>query len=248
MTVAASGTTGRLFGVGVGPGDPELLTVKATRVLAGCAVIAHFAARRRQGNAWTTVQTFVRPDQTVLRLEYPLTTEATDRDEYERCIAGFYDCAAQDIAAHLDAGSAVAVVCEGDPFFYGSFMYLHNRLSEQYDTEIVPGVASFLAGAAVLGAPLVCGTEVFTTLSGGLGEDELVARLLGGDAVVVMKLGRNLDKVRRAVERAGLLERAWYVERATMANEHVVPLAGADAERAPYFSMVVVPSATATAR
>jgi precorrin-2 C(20)-methyltransferase len=239
---------GRCYGIGVGPGDPELVTLKAARVIDVCEVIAYFRAVRRESNARRVAAGLLRADHVELELVYPVTTEAVAPDVYETLLIDFYDESSKRIAELLDAGTDVGVLCEGDPFFYGSFMYLHNRLSEQYDTEIVPGVASFLAGAAVLGAPLVCGTEVFTTLSGGLGEDELVARLLGGDAVVVMKLGRNLDKVRRAVERAGLLERAWYVERATMANEHVVPLAGADAERAPYFSMVVVPSATATAR
>jgi precorrin-2 C(20)-methyltransferase len=241
MTVAASGTTGRLFGVGVGPGDPELLTVKATRVLAGCTVIAHFAARRRQGNAWTTVQTFVRPDQTVLRLEYPLTTEATDRDEYERCIAGFYDCAAQDIAAHLDAGSAVAVVCEGDPFFYGSYMHLHHRLCDRYDTEVVPGITSLSAACAAAGTPLVSMRETLTVLPGVLPAETLAETLAAADAAVVMKVGRHLDAVRRALTAAGRAGDAIYVERASCTEERVLPVEETDGLDAPYFSLVLVP-------
>jgi precorrin-2 C(20)-methyltransferase len=146
---------GHLYGVGVGPGDPELLTLNARRVLGACPVIAHFAARHHRGNAWSIVAGFIDGGQTVLRLEYPVTTEPIDRAEYERLIGDFYTATADTIAALLDGGDDVAILCEGDPFFYGSYMHLHHRLSRTYPTTVVPGVTSLSAACAVAGTPLV---------------------------------------------------------------------------------------------
>ncbi len=241
-------TPGRCFGVGVGPGDPELMTLKAARLIDACPVVAYFHAVGRESNARRVAAGRLRADHLEVPLVYPVTTEPVAADEYETLLIDFYDESAKRLAEHLDAGADVAVLCEGDPFFYGSFMYVHNRLRERYNAEVVPGVASVLAAGAVLGAPLACGTEVLRVLSGVLAEDDLVAQLRGGGPVVVMKLGRNLPKVRRAIERAGLLDRAHNVERVTMTDERVLPLADARDVRAPYFSMVVVPSAAAPRR
>jgi precorrin-2/cobalt-factor-2 C20-methyltransferase len=239
--VAGDGRAGRLFGVGVGPGDPELLTMKAARVLGECGTVAHFAARRRHGNAWTTVQALLRPDQIVLRLEFPLTTEPADRDEYERCIAEFYDRAAEDVAAHLDGGTDVAVVCEGDPFFYGSYMHLHHRLCGRYDTEVVPGITSLSSACAAAGTPLVSMRETLTVLPGVLPPGDLAEMLARVDAAVVMKVGRHLDEIREALTAAGRAGEAIYVERASCGDERVLPLAETDGVDAPYFSLVLVP-------
>jgi precorrin-2/cobalt-factor-2 C20-methyltransferase len=241
--------TGRLWGLGVGPGDPELVTLKAYRVIREADVIAWFAATGRKSNARGIVATHLRAGQEELPLIYPVTTETLpDGIVYADLLATFYDESAKRVAEVLDEGRDVAVLCEGDPLFYGSYMYLHNRLAGRYDHVVVPGVPGMLAAAAVLGAPLVCLNEMLTVLSGVLPADELHRRLCDAEAVVVMKLGRQLAKVRDCVERAGLMERAWYVERATMEAERVLPLAEADPARAPYFSMVVIPSAAAAQR
>lgn len=240
--------TGRLWGIGVGPGDPELMTLKAHRLLQQAGTVAWFAASRRVSNARSVAAGCIRPDQKELPLIYPVTTELPAGSEYERLLTEFYDDAAEQIAAVLDEGDDVAVLCEGDPLFYGSYMYLHNRLAGRFDSEVVPGVTSILAGAAVVGAPLVCRNEVLSVLSGVLPEDELYRRLAEADAAVVMKLGRNLAKVISCVEKAGLLDRAWYIERATMPAQKVLPLAEADPTRSPYFSVVVIPSAAAPIR
>lgn len=240
---------GRVFGVGVGPGDPELVTVKALRLVRASPVVAYFAAIGRQSNARRAVACYLDAGQCELQLTYPVTTEALGPDQsYEALMGAFYDESAERVASELDAGRDVAVLCEGDPLFYGSYMYLHNRLASRYRAEVVPGVPSIMAGAATLGAPLVCRDEVLVVLSGVLPADELAARLAHADAAVVMKLGRNLAKVRAAVERAGLLDRARYVERATMADQRSMPLAEVDPATAPYFSMVVIPSCTAPLR
>lgn len=239
---------GRLWGVGVGPGDPELLTLKAYRLIQESGAVAFFAAAGRPSNARAAAATHLRPGQRELALHYPVTTELAAGARYERLMTGFYDEAADRIAAILEEGIDVAVLCEGDPLFYGSYMYLHNRLGGRYRSEVVPGVPSMLAGAAVLGAPLVCRNEMLSVLSGVLPSEELNRRLVKAEAAVVMKLGRNLEKVRACVEAAGLLDRAWYVERATMPEQRILPLAEADPDRAPYFSIVVIPSAWAPTR
>eukprot|EP01030_Chromulinospumella_sphaerica_P020060 gene20060-19964_t len=158
-------------------------------------------------------------------LVYPVTTEALPAPlSYEQVISDFYDAASVDVAAHLDAGRDVAVICEGDPFFYGSYMYLHDRLAERYDAQVIPGVCSMLGGASVLGAPLVYRNQSLSVLSGVLPHDELKRRLADADAAVIMKLGRNFTKVRQVLEELGLAGRALYVERATMANQKIVAL------------------------
>lgn len=240
---------GRCFGLGVGPGDPELITVKAQRILAACPVFAHFAKAGRRGNARSAVEPHL-GGQRELRLEYPITTEAPPPGvSYESLLVDCYDRSAKRIAEVLDQGTDVAVLCEGDPLFYGSYMYLHHRLeSAGYEVEVVPGVPAMLAGAAALGAPLAAGEEMLCVLSGVLPVDELERRLRAADVAVVMKLGRNLARVREAVERAGLLDRARYVERVSMSAERIMPLRDVDPDTSPYFSMVVIPSATACER
>ena len=233
---------GRLIGLGVGPGDPELITVKALRLLRESPVVAYFVAKGKKGNAFGIIEAHLQDAQNLLPLVYPVTTEVLPAPlSYEQVISDFYDDAAEEVAAHLDAGRDVAVICEGDPFFYGSYMYLHDRLATRYDTEVIPGVCAMLGGTAVLGQPLVYRNQSLSVLSGVLPEDELRTRLAQADAAVVMKLGRNFDKVRRVLDELGLAKRALYVERATMAAQRIVPLDEVDPMASPYFSLLVVP-------
>ncbi|MBV4539321.1 MULTISPECIES: precorrin-2 C(20)-methyltransferase [Pseudomonas] len=233
---------GRLLGLGVGPGDPELITVKALRLLREAPVVAYFVAKGKRGNAFGIIEAHLQAEQTLLPLVYPVTTEVLPAPlSYEQVISDFYDEAGQQVAAHLDAGRDVAVICEGDPFFYGSYMYLHDRLAQRYEAEVIPGVCSMLGGASVLGAPLVYRNQTLTVLSGVLPAEELKRRLADADAAVVMKLGRNLPKVRQVLGELGLQGRALYVERATMANQKIVPLQEVDPQSSPYFSLIIVP-------
>ncbi len=237
-----SSQRGRLLGLGVGPGDPELITLKALRLLQSAPVVAYFVAKGKRGNAFGIIEHHLTDAQERLPLVYPVTTETLAApQDYETLIAGFYDDVAQALAVHLDAGRDVAVICEGDPFFYGSYMYLHDRLAPHYEAEVVPGVCSMLGGAAVLGVPLVYRNQSLSVLSGVLPEDELTRRLADAQAAVIMKLGRNFEKVRRVLTNLGLADRALYVERATMANQRIVPLADVDPMASPYFSLLVVP-------
>ena len=238
MTSAAA----RLYGIGVGPGDPELITLKALRHLRDADTVAYFAARGKAGNAFTTVEGYLSPGQRRLPLVYPMTTEApTGAQSYDDVMRAFYDAAADDIAAQLDAGRKVAVICEGDALLYGSYMYLHDRLAERYATEVVPGVCAMLGAASMLGAPLVYRDQSLTVLSGTLPQEELARRLRDAEAAVIMKLGRNLPKVRAALDELGLSARALYIERATMPGQRIVPLAEVEPGTSPYFSIVLVP-------
>lgn len=240
--------TGRCYGIGVGPGDPELVTLRALRAIREVDLVVYLAKKGAVGNARRIVDSHLAPGQAELRLEYPLTTEAVSKEVYEEQLVQFYDDGAAAVAAELDAGRDVGVLCEGDPMFFGSFMYLLNRLAPTYEVKVIPGVASMFGAASVLASPLVCFNETFTVLSGVLPADELTRKLESTDVAVIMKIGRNLGTVRDAVNRAGLLERAMYVERATMENQRVCALKDADETTSPYFSMVVIPSATAHVR
>lgn len=239
MMIAAKG---RLFGIGVGPGDPELITLKALRLLREAPVVAYFVAKGKKSNAFGIIESYLLESQATVPLVYPVTTEKLEPPLcYESIIGDFYAGAAHQLAQYLDTGSDVAVICEGDPFFYGSYMYLHDRMAARYDTTVVPGVCSMLGGAAVLGAPLVYRNQSLSVLSGVLSARELTQRLAVADAAVIMKLGRNFDKVRGVLDELRLSERALYVERATMRNQRIVPLDEVDPMASPYFSLIVVP-------
>jgi len=234
--------TAKLIGVGVGPGDPELLTLKATRALQEADVVVHFAKDGNASHARAIAAGHLKPGVTELPLRYPVTTEIPNNaPAYCNKIHEFHDAAAAAIAAHLDAGRTVAVICEGDPLFYGSYMHLHVRLAAHYPTDIVAGVTGMSGCWSAVGTPIAQGNDVFTVLPATLPETELERRLTDTDAAVVMKLGHNLPKVRRALGRTGRLDRAIYVERGTMADAVVMPLAAKADDEAPYFAVVLVP-------
>jgi precorrin-2/cobalt-factor-2 C20-methyltransferase len=235
-------SAGKLLGVGVGPGDPELMTLKAMRALGEADVVAHFAKAGNASHSRAIVERHLRPGVTELPLYYPITTELPScSDGYRDSLRDFYDGAAATIAAHLEAGRVVAVIAEGDPLFYGSYMHLHTRLAPRYPTEIVAGVTGMSGCWSAAGMPIAQGNDVFTVLPATLPEAELERRLADANAVVVMKVGRHLPKLRRALERSGRLPRAIYVERGTMADAQMIPLAAKPDDEAPYFAIVLVP-------
>ncbi|MEO3922387.1 precorrin-2 C(20)-methyltransferase [Micromonosporaceae bacterium B7E4] len=239
---------GTLRGVGVGPGDPELVTVKAARLIGAADVVAYYSARHGRSIARSIAEPYFRDGQLTEPLVYPVTTETTDHPGgYEAAITEFYDASAERLAAHLSAGRDVVVICAGDPMFYGSYMYLHERLAHRFPAEVVPGVTSISAATAVLGRPLVERDEVLTVLPGTLPADELTRRLADTDAAAVLKLGRTFPQVRAAFADAGRLADAWYVERATTATGRELPLAEVDPAGVPYFSLAVLTSPTGDA-
>jgi precorrin-2/cobalt-factor-2 C20-methyltransferase len=234
--------SGRLVGVGVGPGDPELLTLKAARTFAEADVVAHFAKAGNTSNARRIVAQHLRPGVHELPLLYPVTTEIrSDAREYREAIRDFYDGSAATVGRHLDEGRTVAVLSEGDPLFYGSYMHLHVRLAPRYRVEVIPGITAMSGCWSLVGMPIAQGDDVFVVLPAILPEAELERRMLDADAAVVMKLGRHLEKVRRVLGRTGQLSRAVYIERGTTAESIIVPLEQKRDDAAPYFSIVLVP-------
>ncbi|MFJ9176774.1 precorrin-3B C(17)-methyltransferase [Streptomyces sp. NPDC102360] len=234
---------GKLYGVGLGPGDPELMTVAAVKAIASADVIAYHCARHGRSIARSIAAEHIRAEQIEERLMYPLTVETTDHPGgYRGALDDFYEEAAALLAGHLDAGRTVAVLAEGDPMFYGSYQHMHKRLANRYEATVIPGVTSISAAAARLGQPLCEDKETLTVIPGTLPEDELSARIAAADSAVVMKLGRTFTKVRAAIEGSGRLDDARYVERAFMDGERTGALADIDPESVPYFSVAVLPS------
>jgi precorrin-2 C20-methyltransferase/precorrin-3B C17-methyltransferase len=235
---------GTLWGVGLGPGDPELVTVKAARVIAEADVVAYHSARHGRSIARGIADPYLRPGQIEEHLVYPVTTQTTDHPGgYAGAMEDFYRESADRIAAHLDAGRNVALLAEGDPLFYSSYMHMHTRLTQRFDAVIVPGVTSVSAASAATGTPLVQGDEVLTILPGTLPITELKRRLADTDAAVVLKLGRSYPAVREALSSAGRLDETFYVERASTSRQRVMPAGEVDDETVPYFSLAMLPGA-----
>ena len=232
---------GTLHCVGMGPGDPELLTVKAARLLATAPVVAFFAKRGRLGHARHIAGGYINPAAEELRFEYPYTTELPVADpRYEADMRAFYEASAATLGRRLAAGSDVALLCEGDPFFYGSAMHLFDRLAAEFPSEVTPGVTGMSGCWAQARMPMTHGDDILTVLPGTLDRDSLAARLGASDASVIMKVGGNLPKIRAALGQAGLADRAMYVERGTMAGTRTVPLRELPDAPAPYFSLLLV--------
>ncbi|MDO5681702.1 MAG: precorrin-2 C(20)-methyltransferase [Propionibacteriaceae bacterium] len=233
--------TGRLFGVGLGPGDPDLVTVKAARRIESADVVAFFSGPRGTSIARSIAEPYLRTGVTEELLRYPVTTaESTHSGGYYAEIDAFYDDCAARLRDHLSAGRTVVVLAEGDPLFFGSYMYLHDRLARDFPTEIVPGVTAASGASAAVGTGLCRHEDVLTVLPGTLPVPELAWRLAQTDAAVIMKLGRTFPGVREALRQAGRLSDAWYVERATFAEQRVLPVTEVDPETVPYFATIVV--------
>lgn len=231
-------TDGALYGVGVGPGDPELLTLKAVRLITAASVVAYPAAEHRRSIAREIVSAHLRPEQIELALRFPLSDSPSPAQQ-------FYDDTAAELSSYLERGLDVAVLCEGDPLLYGTFMYLYTRLAERFRTEIVPGISSLTASASMLGIPLAYRNDVLSVIPAGLPRDVLRDRLSTCDAAVIIKLARYFGTVRDVLHELDLVGRACYIERATTEAQRIVPLDDVDPDAVPYFSMIVVPSAWA---
>jgi precorrin-2/cobalt-factor-2 C20-methyltransferase len=226
---------GRLYGLGIGPGDPELITVKALRLLRSADVIAYpISDKNKQGLARSIVLEYINSEQIQIPLYFPFKLEQSSQP--------YYDIAANTIADYLSKGRDVVVLCEGDPFFYGTFMYIYNRLADRFPTEVVPGVSSMMASAAALGVPLTYRNDVYMVVSAILPAEVLKAKLAVADAAVIIKLGRHFEKVTSVLKELGLYDRAKYIEKATMPNQRIVAIEKANPAEVPYFSTIVIPS------
>jgi precorrin-2/cobalt-factor-2 C20-methyltransferase len=231
----ASGTLpGTLYGIGLGPGDPELLTLKGYRILQSVPIVAYPISPDGRCISRGIVADYLKPEQQEIPMDFPFRPGVSSQPKYDHW-AGV-------LSEHLKAGQDIAVLCEGDPFFFGTFMYLFNRLSPQFPTEIIPGVSSVMASASMLRQPLTYRNDVFKVLSGTLPIETLMAQLESTDAAVIMKLGRNFEKVRSGLDQLGMLDRALFIERATTLKQRIIPIREVDPTQVPYFSMIVIPS------
>lgn len=234
--------------VGIGPGDPELITIKAARIIGQADVIAYHAGVRRQSHARRIAADLIPAAAIEEELRYPVTTGSTAHPGgYVGAMTAFYEECESRLSAHLDAARHVVLLAEGDPLFYGSSMYLHDRFKDSYETTVVPGVPAFAAATAAVSTPLVRQTDVLTVLPGTLPQPELARRLADTDAAVIMKLGRTFPTVRSALEQAGRLDGSWYVEYASQPAERWLPVAEVDPDVVPYFSLIVLPGDSADA-
>ncbi len=231
---------GKVICAGLGPGDPELMSVKSDRVIRGARHLAFFRKKGRAGQARSIVKDMLRDDVVEYPMEYPVTTELRfDSPEYRQLMVDFYAEWA-DRLADLATREEVVVLCEGDPFFYGSFMHLHTRLQGRAEVEVLPAIPGMVGCWNALDTPFTWGDDVVTVLMGTLPEADLVDHMTRADALVVMKTGRNLPAVKRALAQAGRLDDAWLVEKGTMPGERIVKLAETGEDDCPYFAIVLV--------
>ena len=231
---------GKIICTGLGPGDSDLMSLRAHRAVTSATQVAYFRKAGRAGQARRIVTGLLRADAVEHAMEYPVTTELPfDGPDYNDALARFYD----EWAARLQGvaqTSDVVVLCEGDPFFYGSFMHLYSRLSGVVEMEVIPGITGMSGCWTATGQPITWGDDVLSVLMGTLPEEELVRHMAQADALVVMKTGRNLPKIRRALDASGRLDAAWLVEAGTMPNQRIQKLTEANIEECPYFAIVLV--------
>ncbi|SIO32468.1 precorrin-2 C20-methyltransferase [Rhodovulum sp. ES.010] len=234
-------STGTVYGLGLGPGAADLMSVRADRLLRGASHVAYFRKTGCTGQARAIVEGLIPEGAAEHPMEYPVTTEIPfDDPHYKEVLAAFYtECVAR-LRALAQAGEDVVVLCEGDPFFYGSFMHLYTRLKGVVPVEVMPGITGMSAAWTATGTPITWGDDIMTVLPGTLPEEELVRGIAGADAVVVMKMGRHLPKLRRALAQAGRTGDAWLVEYAAMPGQKVTRLDDYAGETAPYFSIALV--------
>lgn len=226
-------TDGTLYGIGVGPGDPELVTLKALRIAQACPVLAYPAPEHGDSFARAIMAPHLRGNQIEIPIRMPLSV-----DRYP--VKAVYDRASEEIASHLGVGRDVGVLCLGDPFFYGSFMYLFARLADTHRTVVIPGITSLSAAAASLSAPLAARSDVLTVIPASLADDEIAARLAMADAAAIVKLGRHFGRIRALLDTKGLMQHARYIENASLPRERTIPLSDIDPATVPYFSLILI--------
>lgn len=225
--------TGTLYGLGIGPGDPDLITLKALKILQSTDVLAYPTLEDGDSLARAIVAPHLTGTRTEIPIRIPMVVERKPAQDA-------YDTAAEELKEHLKKGEDVAVLCEGDPFFYGSFMYLFGRIAEDYPVEVIPGVSSLTACSSALQAPLSARNDILTVLPAPIKNDILKPRIEAADSLAIMKVGRHFDRVRKLIEEMGLTDKAHYIERATLDNQKILPLADVPADAAPYFSMILI--------
>ncbi len=234
-------TLGTIYGLGLGPGNPDLMSVRSDRLIRKARHVAFFRKAGRPGQARSIVTGMLDSEVVEIPMEYPVTTEIPLHDPaYNACLSAFYTQCTANLIALAHAGEDVVVLCEGDPFFYGSFMHLYTRLKEVVPVEVVPAITGMSGAWTATGMPITWGDDVLSVLMGTLSEEDLTRHMQIADALVIMKIGRNIDKVRSALRAAGRYDAAWLIEYATMPGQSVTRLSESEGKITPYFSIIVV--------
>ena len=232
---------GRIYGVGLGPGATDLLSVRADKLVREARHIAFFRKAGRAGLARQIVSSLLSEDVIEFPMEYPITTEIPLSDpRYNEILSDFYTKCCAHISSLSLAGEDVIILCEGDPFFYGSFMHIYSRVKDTLPVEVVPAITGMSAAWTATNIPISWGDDILTILTGTLDVAILENQLQDTNAAVIMKIGRNLPKIKQALKITGRLEDAFIVEYAAMAEQKVQPLSNYKAENAPYFSIIIL--------
>ncbi len=225
--------SGTLYGIGLGPGNSELITVKAWRLLSTVEVIAYPKPPGGDSFARKTAAPFIPEDTEEIALTIPM---ARDRGPAQTA----YDEAAKTIAAQLQNGKHVAFICNGDPFLYSTFMYLHERLKERFEIEIIPGVTSLTAAAAATRRPLAARNEIFKVLPAPLDDEILKREITSADSIIINKVGRHFGRIRALITDMGLVPNTQVVENASTEFEVARPLSQIAEDDMPYFSTMII--------
>lgn len=233
--------SGKIYGIGLGPGDPDLMSVKTHRLLTNAKHVAFFRKAGRKGQARAIVDGMIPEGAVEFPMEYPVTTEIPLTDpRYNEMLSGFYAEVTDHLISLAKSGEDIVVLCEGDPFFYGSFMHIYARVKDHVPTEVVPAITGMSGAWTATGAPITWGDDVLTVLMGTLGEEKLTQHIADTDALVIMKIGTNFEKVIRALKAGGKFDDAYLVQFATMGKQTVNKLSEVSEKVTPYFSIIVV--------
>ena len=232
---------GKIYGVGVGPGAVDLLSVRADKLVREAKYIAFFRKAGRAGHARQIASTLLSKDVIELAMEYPITTEIPLSDRrYSEVLSEFYKKYSNKIISLSQTGIDLVILCEGDPFFYGSFMHIYSRVKDKCPVEVVPAITGMSAAWTATDIPITWGDDILTVLMGTLDKTTLENQLQDTNAAIIMKIGRNLPKIKKALERTGRFYDAFIVEYAAMDKQTVQRLSDYNTENAPYFSIIVL--------
>ena len=234
-------SNGIIYGVGVGPGDPELISLKAYNLLKKAKYIAYFKKKNKDGISYNIVKQFLRKNVLEIQMDYPITTEISFQGiEYKQTLSQFYENCCNEILSISNRNNDIIVLCEGDPFFYGSFMHLYTRLLDKNIIKVIPGITGMSAAWTASKFPITWGDDILTVIMGTMSENEIVKRIKKNDAIVIMKIGKNYEKICKVLKKLNLFDDAFLIENASMSNERVRKLINVQELILPYFSIILL--------
>lgn len=234
-------SNGIIYGVGVGPGDPELISLKAYNLLKKAKHIAYFKKKDKEGISYKIVKEYLRKDVLEIKMNYPITTEISFlSSQYKKTLSQFYDNCCNEILTISNQNKDLVIICEGDPFFYGSFMHIYTRLLNKNIIKVIPGITGMSAAWTASKSPITWGDDVLTVIMGTMTENEIVKRIKKNDAIVIMKIGKNYEKICKVLKSLNLFNDAFLVENASMSNERVRKLTDVHELTLPYFSIILL--------